>query len=54
MIDRFYRNETIGDGELTKLDVLKRKVPFAYNLHKLCGPDFSLTRFFDGRFHFFL
>lgn len=24
MINRFYRNETIGDGELTKLDVLKR------------------------------
>ena len=26
MIDRFHRNETIGDGELTKLDVIKRCV----------------------------
>ena len=24
MIDRFHRNNTIGDGELTKADVLKR------------------------------
>jgi hypothetical protein len=23
MIDRFYENSTIGDGELTKLDILK-------------------------------
>jgi len=28
MIDRFHRNNTIGDGELTKADVLKRATTF--------------------------